>query len=133
VHYYFGSKDALLAAVLDAGATEIAEEVAHGDDPAQLYQPDSAAVRHARIIAHLILASDDPASIQHDFPTQRVLIAILKDRGLTDRAARQRAAQVSALVLGWQLFGDFLATAAGLDDDGEGDATLVDAVARLVG
>ena len=91
----------------------------------------SAVVRHARILAHVILGSEDPAVIQHEFPTQRRLVAALKERGLRDRVARTWAAQVSALVLGWHLFGDFLTEAVGLDgrvsktDGAVGDAVVV--------
>ena len=134
VHYYFGSKDGLLAEVLDACAAEIADELAHGDDPAHLFRPGSPAVRHARILAHLVLTADDPASIQHDFPTQRLLVAMLENRGLADAAARARAAQVSALVLGWHLFGEFLARAAGVDpSERNREDLLADGVAQLLG
>lgn len=133
VHYYFGSKDGLLSAVLDHCAAEIADELAHGDDPMELYRSGSTAVRHARILAHLLLAADDPAAIQHDFPTQRLLVRMLTDRGLPDRGAKERAAQVSALVLGWHLFGDFLATAAGLEPrEGAHETLLHDAVSHLL-
>ncbi len=90
-------------------------------------------VRHTRILAHVILGAEDPAAIQHEFPTQRRLVAAMKQRGLSDRDARERAAQVSALVLGWHLFGDFLTDAVGLRTRGRAtDAVLGDAVTRLL-
>jgi AcrR family transcriptional regulator len=134
VHYYFGSKDGLLSAVLDSCARQIADELTQGDDPSHLYERDSATMRHARILGHLILGADDPASIQHDFPTQRLLVQHLEARGFGEEAARRRAAQVSALVLGWHLFGDFLATAAGVDPAGPTqEELLTDGVALLLG
>lgn len=139
VHYYFGSKDALLAAALDRCAQEVADELAHLDDPTALYAPTPATVRHARIAAHVLLDAGDPARIQTDFPSQRVLVAGLRKSGFSESEARERAAQVSAMVLGWILFGDFLTSAARLDTepvaDGTGpgeDALLRRAVTRLV-
>ena len=134
VHYYFGSKDALLAAVLDACAADVARELAQGDGVTLLTEPDSAVVRHTRILAHVILGAGDPAALQHEFPTLAHLVAALQERGLTAADARMRAAQVSALVLGWHLFGGFLTTAAGLSARaGDADAVLPDGVARLFG
>jgi AcrR family transcriptional regulator len=133
VHYYFGSKAGLLAAVLDRCAADVADELTQADGAALVTRSDSAVVRHTRILAHVILGSEDPAAIQHEFPTQRRLITAIKQRGLPDRAARERAAQVSALVLGWHLFGDFLTDAVGLRGRGPTtDAVLRDAVARLL-
>jgi AcrR family transcriptional regulator len=133
VHYYFGSKAGLLAAVLDRTAADVADELAQADGAALVTRSDSAVVRHTRILAHVILNADDPAAIQHEFPTQRKLVAGMKQRGLPDPAARERAAQVSALVLGWHLFGEFLTDAVGLRGrDPTTDAVLGDAVARLL-
>src|SRR5262245_40283565 len=68
VHYYFGSKDALLAAVLDECAAAVADEFARGDGVTLLTQGDSAVARHTRILAQAILGAEDPAALQHDFP-----------------------------------------------------------------
>ncbi|MGH8979358.1 MAG: TetR/AcrR family transcriptional regulator, partial [Acidimicrobiia bacterium] len=133
VHYYFGSKDALLAAVLDACADAVARELDRADDVTSLMQPGSAVARHARILAHVILDAGDPAAIQHDFPAQRLLVDRFGARGHSKAEARARAAQVSALVLGWELFGGFLATASGLPATAtQRAAGLDDAIRRLI-
>jgi AcrR family transcriptional regulator len=132
VHYYFGSKPALLAAVLDAGAHEVAQEMERADGIALLAQADSAVVRHTRILAHVILDAGDPARLQHDFPTQRRLVEAFRTRGLSARDARVRAAQVSAFVLGWHLFGEFLVSAAGVGSRQDRGAVVRDGVTRLL-
>jgi AcrR family transcriptional regulator len=136
VHYYFGSKDGLLTAVLDQCAAAVADEVVDVgvEDPSRLYGVGGAAERHGRILAHVILDARDPRDVQSDFPTLRVLIERLEQRGLDPVLARQRAAQVTALVLGWQLFHPFLVAAAQLEDgatEHENDA-LWSAVATLL-
>lgn len=135
VHYYFGSKDGLIAAALDRCAHDVAEELVSASPATSArYRAGPAAERHGRLLAHLILDADDPATIQSDYPTQRVLIEGLRASGLGDRAARRRAAQISALVLGWQLFGDFLIEAAGLDRDGDAETkVLADGIDRILG
>lgn len=134
VHYYFGSKDGLIAASLDRCARDVADELVRRTGPTtELFEPGGAVERHGRLLAHLVLDVDDPAAIQTDHPTQRVLIDRLRRSGLPDAAARRRAAQVSALVLGWQLFGDFLVAAAELEVDDAGKTeVLSDGIDRLV-
>jgi AcrR family transcriptional regulator len=132
VHYYFGAKDDLLAAVLDRCAAAAADAFARGDDVALLLDRESAVARHARILAHVVLAAGDPAAMQHEFPTQRRLVDWFRTRGVPVRDARVRAAQVSALVLGWHLFGDFLTTAAGVDRPGDRRRVAREGVERLL-
>lgn len=133
VHYYFGSKDGLLAAVLDQCARDVADELADNADLTALLDSSGAVARHGRLLAHLILAADDPAAFQTDFPTQRLLVEHLRARGLSLPRARRRAAQMSALVLGWQLFGPFLTTATGIaHDDRHRQALLDEAIDRLL-
>lgn len=115
VHHYFGSKDALLAAVLDRLATESAEEIAATDPSEVLYTAGSTTEQHGRILAHLLLEGRDPGELQSGFPAIRALVARLRDAGFSTREARERAAGVTALVLGWHLFEPFLVEATRLD------------------
>lgn len=115
VHHYFGSKDGLLTAVLDLLATQAAEEIAAAPGAADLLNTGGPAQRHARILAFVLLEGRDPAELKTGFPAVEALVAGFRSDGLGLREARERAAQVTALVLGWQLFEPFLAGATGLD------------------
>jgi AcrR family transcriptional regulator len=101
VHHYFGSKDGLLRAVLDDLAVRAAAEVAGWDGGDALFVDDGAAARHGRIVAFLLLDARDPSVVQTDFPAVHALVDRLRAHGLDDAAARSRAAQATALVLGW--------------------------------
>jgi AcrR family transcriptional regulator len=115
VHHYFGSKDALLAAVLDQLAEQAAAEIADGADAAGIYRVGGATEQHGRILAHLLLEARDPSEVQHEFPALDALVGHLRGAGLGNRQARERAASAAALVLGWQLFEPFLVSAARID------------------
>ena len=134
VHHYFGSKDGLVAAVLEELAARSADEVATAANAAVLYAAGGATERHGRIIAHLLLEGRDVAEFKAAFPTVQLLVERFgREDGVDDDQARARVAQVVALVLGWQLFEPFLGAAAGLDLDGTSRAELLDdAVARLL-
>jgi AcrR family transcriptional regulator len=114
VHHYFVSKDGLLSAVLDALAARAATELVEHRDHATIYAPGSAAAQHGRILGSMLLEGRDVTRAQSDFPTVHTLIARLRARGHSDREARERAAQITALVLGWQFFEPFLGAAANL-------------------
>lgn len=129
VHHYFGSKDGLLAAVLDQLARDAADEVAAWDGTAA-FEASSATSRHSRIVAHLLLESRNPADVQTSFPTIERLTADLRARGMSRDEAARRAALVGALALGWQLFAPFLEQAAGVASSGHD--TLADGVERLL-
>jgi AcrR family transcriptional regulator len=114
VHHYFGSKDGLLTAVLDRLASRLADEIGSLDDPTALYVAGGAIERHGRILAHLLLEGRDVADVTTEFAGIRALVLRLRKQGLSHAHARERAAQVAALVLGWHLFGPLLTDAAGL-------------------
>ena len=87
----------------------------------------------ARILAHLLLDGTDPLELKRTFPAVQALVDRLRDEGLDRRAAQERAAEVSALVLGWQFFDRYLLTAAGLDTDERTRARVLDdAIALLL-
>lgn len=133
VHHYFGSKDGLLRAVLEQlaeqSATALAEQTTR-----ELYASGGAIERHGRILAHLLLEGRDVADHKTAFPSMHALIERYQAAtDVSDADARTRVAQVAALVLGWQLFEPFLATAADLDlDHGTRQAVLDDAVDVLL-
>jgi AcrR family transcriptional regulator len=134
VHHYYGSKEALLRAVLDDLAAQSAIEVTDWDGRSALLDVDGPVGRHGRIVAHLLLEARNPAEVQTTFPAIDALRAELRSAGLSARASADRAALVAALVLGWQLFEPFLAAAAGLDAEDRFDGELLaDGVRRLLG
>ncbi len=131
VHHYFGSKDGLLRAVLDDLAEHAAAEIADWDGGDSLFVQNGAAARHGRIVAFLLLDARDPGAVQTDFPAVHALVDRLRARGLDDATARSRAAQATALVLGWQLFEPILLAATDLTDDSARPA-LDEGVRRLL-
>jgi AcrR family transcriptional regulator len=114
VHRHFGSKDALVGAVLDDLAARIADHAA-ADPDWPLGTPDDEVLdRFWRVLARSILDGDAAAQQRHH-PTMAALVARLRARGLDDGAARLAAAQAAAATLGWLLFEPFLEAATGLD------------------
>jgi TetR/AcrR family transcriptional regulator, repressor for neighboring sulfatase len=132
VHHYFGSKEALLRAVLDDLAGESAIEVAAWDGHSGLLEAEGPVGRHGRIVAHLLLDARNPADVQTTFPAIDALTAHLRSHGVSAREASERAAAAAALVLGWQLFAPFLERAAGLDDEAVDAEVLGAGVRRLL-
>jgi AcrR family transcriptional regulator len=105
VHRHFGSKDALVAAVLDDLAGRMATRAEadpawpFGASGGGLAGDDELLDRFWRILARTILDGGDR----------------LCERGLPEGRARLVAAQSVALALGWLLYEPFLEVAAGLD------------------
>ena len=56
------------------------------------------------------------ATMQHQFPGVSELIEATRARIDDDTDARLTAANMVALILGWQMFGSFIRSAAALDD-----------------
>jgi AcrR family transcriptional regulator len=133
VHKYFGSKEGLLREVLASLSLAAAQQVEQFDSIGALYEDDSPARRHGRILAYLILEGRDPSELTTAFPTMQVLVDRFEAGGLSRADARQRAVEVTALVLGWQFFEPFLGAAAGLRGSPRTrDAMLSDAIMRLL-
>jgi AcrR family transcriptional regulator len=133
VHHYFGSKDGLVTAVLDELSAQAAAELAGREPGSVLYAPGGPNERHGRILAHLLLAGADPRDFKTGFPAVQWMVARYRKDGLSLREAREQAAQVTALVLGWQFFEPFLTAAAGLEvSDKTRQRLLEDAVVRLL-
>lgn len=133
VHHYFGSKDGLVAAVLDKLAAQAEDEVQRHERTAVIFAPGGATERQGRIVAHLLLEGTDLADYKSDFPGVRALIKRYRDDGMTLGAARERAAQVVTLVFGWTLFEPFVTAAAGLEQSPDTRRRLLrDGVERLL-
>jgi AcrR family transcriptional regulator len=122
VHRHFGSKQALLGAVLDRLAHRV--PLAGGADETGraglLHLFDAAAGNdlYFRVLARTMLDGEAPQALQSDFPIMRHLVERFRDlqragQFAPEVDARVLAAGSAALVLGWMLFAPFIATAAG--------------------
>jgi len=117
VHRHFGSKEAVVRAVLDRSAREIAASAAAvgGEQPEWSRLFASLTERDAfwRILARAMLDGEDPTAMQSEFPVLRLLVdtfAAMQRRGALDRAFDPGlvAAGVAGLVMGWLVFEPFL-------------------------
>lgn len=134
VHRHFGSKDALLGAVLGRLAEELAAGAARpgrrrdrgeGNLPplsAQVFRATRRQGTYWRVLAHALLEGADPGSIQPAFPVTRGFVKTLerwREAGRIDPALDPRAlaASVLALGLGFLMFEPFLLAATGLGQE----------------
>jgi TetR/AcrR family transcriptional regulator, repressor for neighboring sulfatase len=115
VFRHFGSKDKLVARVLD----HLASESIAAFDQSELGDRsllDTRPRRHLTVLARSILDGYPVARLQQDFPVVSRLVERASPFHGTDRDASLAVAHVAALELGWQLFGPFLRGAANLGD-----------------
>ncbi len=116
VHRYFGTKDTLIAAVIDEIAARVARELTQDSGEAVVAGDEAGTL--ARLIGSAMVAgSTDIGSGERSHPVADVLVERCRDRaGLSDADARVAAAQIVALTLGWRLNEPFLISACGLQD-----------------
>lgn len=109
VYRHFGTKEDLVAAVLDHVSDQVNEAVARaGADTEAL------AERQWRVLAHTILDGYPVGRMQRRFPFVRQLVSEAAQHTQDPGAARMAAGHVVALELGWQLFKPFILAATGL-------------------
>jgi AcrR family transcriptional regulator len=140
VHRHFGSKQALVAGVLERGAREIAAAVAGTEWNAgalgAVFAAAGARDAYWRLLARALLDGARPHELQHDFPTGRLLVETFRERRRSGTLAadfdpKLVAAGTMALGLGWLLFEPFVLAATGLDG-GDRDAVRLDLIRALV-
>jgi TetR/AcrR family transcriptional regulator, repressor for neighboring sulfatase len=113
IHRHFGSKDALVAAVLDHLGQHLAGLLAAKAEGSAI---GAAVDRQLRVLARASLDGYAIGELQSRFPTMERLLDAARDRHATELGARLAAAHTIALQLGWILFGDFLRASTGLAD-----------------
>lgn len=132
IHRYVGSKDDVVALVLDrhgvAAATAL-RGVSRLDDLLDL----AVSTRHTsgRLFAGILLDDIDAVRRKRDFPVTAALVAALElEAPWTDAPAT--AALLQSLVLGWEVFSPYLLGAAGVDADADDRTALRGALAAIV-
>jgi TetR/AcrR family transcriptional regulator, repressor for neighboring sulfatase len=121
VHHYFGSKQALVQAVLDDLSSKARTSLAAGTAMDQ----DSPVLTYTRILGRVMLEESDLTPLPASHPILVQLASLARDvGGLDERSARIRAAQGAALAMGWLLFEPLLVESSGLQ--GEDPAFLRD-------
>jgi TetR/AcrR family transcriptional regulator, repressor for neighboring sulfatase len=113
IHRHFGSKEALISAVLDQLSEQTAILVGHASPPAEIA---SAAERHWRVLARAILDGYPVGQLQHHFPVVTKLVDEARHHNRDEASARIAAGHAVAFELGWRLFESFIRSAAQLED-----------------
>lgn len=113
VFRHFGTKDKLVAAVLDHLATESGKLMA-AEAPAD--KVEEAALRQLRVIARALLDGFPVGQLQTSFPAAARLVDDIRSQHPSEDSARLAAAHSIALLFGWQLFEPFLRAATELPD-----------------
>jgi AcrR family transcriptional regulator len=108
---HIGNKEAIVAAVLDYLAQDLATAQAAGESADVI---EARAARSWTVIARASLDGFDVGRLQRRFPNIERLLALARDHHEDDRTARLATADALALQLGWHLFGSFLQAATGL-------------------
>jgi AcrR family transcriptional regulator len=110
VYRHFGTKEQLVAAVLNHVSDQVNEAIADSRLDTQ-----ARVERQWRVLAHTILDGYPVGRLQLRFPFVKQLVDEAGLHTSNPDAARMAAGQVVALELGWQLFKPFILAAAGLE------------------
>jgi AcrR family transcriptional regulator len=113
VFRHFGTKEQLVAAVLNHLASQHAALIDH-QAPAR--DIEAASDLQLRVIARALLDGFAVGQLQTSFPGAARLLDEIRPQHHNDQTARLAAANAVALKLGWQLFEPFLRSAAALQD-----------------
>ena len=125
VHRHFGSKDALLQAVFDRLAHDLAGDMRLRPNPLnrpgrQMFRATRTQGQLWRILAHSLLEKRRPRELQRDYPVIAALVRTVRMAQVTGRFdpkfdARALVAVATGATLGWLLFEPFLLASTGLD------------------
>jgi AcrR family transcriptional regulator len=113
VYRHFGTKEELVAAVLDHLTDDVAAKADSGAGEETLI---ASLERHWRVVARAILDGYPVGRLQRRFPYVARLVDRARPHHPDDFAARLAAGNAAALELGWRLFEPFLRSATGISD-----------------
>lgn len=113
VFRHFGTKEKLVAAVLDHLAAKLATLT--GGEASQ-EETEAATSIHLRVIARALLDGFPAGKLQSTFPAATRLLEGIRPEHESEESARLGASRAIALLLGWQLFEPFVRAATGLHD-----------------
>ena len=133
IHRHFGTKDALLRAVVTEESRRIGAEAAalgrSGADAMLALLREHGA--YWRLLARVVL--DEPELLAAEqLPAAAAALAVITGGTEADDATRADAAAAAATALGWLVFGPHLARVLRVDDRGAVDARIAQAVRRTV-
>lgn len=115
VFRHFGTKEQLVAAVLDHLAANLTKMTDGTTSPSES-EVDAATTRHLRVIARALLDGYPAGQLQSSFPAAARLLDGIRPQHDNEDSARLGAANAIALLLGWHLFEPFVRSATGLHD-----------------
>jgi TetR/AcrR family transcriptional regulator, repressor for neighboring sulfatase len=124
VHRHFGSKEALLEAVLErlvrSMATDLQGKTGRRRPGRRVFRATRAHSAYWRILAHSLLEERKPSDLQREFPVMAAAVEGTRKAQAEGRVdpkldPRATAAVGAALGLGWLMFEPFLVASTGLD------------------
>jgi AcrR family transcriptional regulator len=112
---YIGNREALVHAVFEDLSDKVAQAVVDNPLSGHGFGPDTAVGQWVSLAGALVIAGRLEGSARFN-PVLAIAKTIEEGYGQDAPAARLRAAQVVAAVLGWRLFEGYLVEAGGLTD-----------------
>ena len=113
---YIGHREELVAEVFRRVSDQLARAVRENPLAGQGFSPDTVMGKWVRIAAALAISGRSLESRRDSNPVAAMAQTLTAGYGLTEEAARLRAAQIVAAALGWRIFEDYLIEAGGLGD-----------------
>jgi TetR/AcrR family transcriptional regulator, repressor for neighboring sulfatase len=133
VHRHFGTKDALIRAVVTGQSRELAARAAalpRADAGGMLVLLQDHAV-YWRVLARIVL--DTPTMLADlELPAAAATLGLITGGAAADDDTRLGAAVAASTTLGWLVFGPHLATVLGLSDSAAFDERIGQAVRAAV-
>jgi TetR/AcrR family transcriptional regulator, repressor for neighboring sulfatase len=133
IHRHFGTKDALVRAVVTEQSRELAARAAalpRADESAMLALLSEHAA-YWRVLARIVL--DTPAMLADlELPAAAATLGLITGGAAADEDTRVGAAVAASTTLGWLVFGPHLATVLGLTEQSTYDERIGQAVRAAV-
>jgi len=120
IHHYVGSKDDLLRLVCVSVSERTAEQVTHEADLEMIVNRMFGGARtdYVTMLTWTLLQGRDPVELMGRSPA---LTAVTERLGPDLDDAATRVAAMTAMALGWQVFGPFIAAGVGADGSQKAD------------